>query len=158
MRKLISSLIIGSLCVVSTGCESNKFSCSRGNHVTPTVAQAKVTSAMPIAQTIHFGFDSDKLAADERENLDQIAGLIAERSEAMVRVEGYTDTRGPHRYNEGLGLRRAKSVVAYLTDKGINPNRFEVRSFGPDKVVDTTDNEVAHARNRRVEVIVAAVN
>jgi outer membrane protein OmpA-like peptidoglycan-associated protein len=71
-----------------------------------------------------------------------------------VSVIGHTDTTGADTANAALGLQRASVIRDQLLQTGLDPALVEVVSFGEsDLLVPTADN-VAEARNRRVEVIV----
>lgn len=47
-----------------------------------------------------------------------------------IQVIGFADYRGSAAYNRKLAFRRARAVRDYLVEKGINPKRIHVHSFG----------------------------
>ena len=71
--------------------------------------------------------------------------------ELKVSIEGHCDDRGSDEYNLSLGERRAQSVRAYLVSLGIEPQRLTTISYGEEKPLDTANNEMAWAKNRRAE-------
>ena len=98
--------------------------------------------------TVTFAFDRSNLDATARKALDtQVAWLKANKSVKMT-IIGHTDLVGTERYNQGLGLRRARNVLAYLVRRGISRGRLEaIASRGErEPVVQTEDRE---RRNRR---------
>ena len=69
-----------------------------------------------------------------------------------AQVQGNTDNIGTEKYNMGLSLRRAKSVKAYLVNKGVAADRMSIRGFGFSRPVATNDTDEGRALNRRVEL------
>jgi outer membrane protein OmpA-like peptidoglycan-associated protein len=70
-----------------------------------------------------------------------------------MRVEGHTDDTGPRAFNMQLSEERAHSVRRYLIQRGVNPLRLRVRSYGPDRPREEGKDAEARARNRRVEFV-----
>jgi outer membrane protein OmpA-like peptidoglycan-associated protein len=101
-----------------------------------------------VPDTINFAFDSDRLDAQARAILDRQADWINQFPEVRFRVYGHTDLVGSTAYNKGLGMRRARAVVAYLGSRGVSRSRLEaVVSYGETRpVIDTQNRE---RRNRR---------
>lgn len=67
-------------------------------------------------------------------------------------IEGHTDNQGPPHLLEKLSKERAEEVKLYLTERGISPNRIEVRGYGGTIPLTDNSTEALRARNRRVEV------
>ena len=79
--------------------------------------------------------------------------LIKTRSEqSPVTVQGWTDTTGPESYNNGLSMRRAKSVVKFLVENGCDAKQFKTLGMGESVQFDNSTRQ-GRAQNRRVEVI-----
>lgn len=101
---------------------------------------------------VYFGFDQSAIAPAEREKLKDVASQMRANPQLRVLVEGRCDWRGTVEYNLALGERRAKSVVDYLSNLGIAPNRFETLSKGDlDAIVQGTAEQMA--QDRRAEII-----
>lgn len=71
-----------------------------------------------------------------------------------VRIEGHTDETGTRELNMQLSEARANSVREHLIKKGVKPERLTAKGFGPDRPLVPGKDEVARAKNRRVEFIV----
>ncbi|MBC7739596.1 MAG: OmpA family protein [Candidatus Saccharibacteria bacterium] len=101
-----------------------------------------------VQSTVTFAFNRAEISAEAAAVLDRQAGWIKQFPEVRFRVYGYTDLVGSNAYNDALGLRRAKAVVAYLSARGISTARLEaVVSYGETQpVIRTTAPE---ERNRR---------
>lgn len=118
-------------------------------------ASAEQIAVLLKQDTVHFGFDSDKLSSDDIKALDVQAAYMTSPAGANSKlvIEGHTDERGTRTYNLALGERRAKAVKSYLALKGISSSRVEVVSFGFEKPVDPAHNEAAWAQNRRAVIV-----
>lgn len=104
--------------------------------------------ASEVNSTVNFAFNSTVLDADARATLARQANWIRQFPEVRFRVYGHTDLVGSNAYNRGLGLRRAQTVVAFLSSQGIDRSRLEaVSSFGETRPVVETQNR--ERRNRR---------
>jgi hypothetical protein len=69
-----------------------------------------------------------------------------------IRLVGHTDSRASKAYNLALSERRAKSVLKYLAQKGIDSNRMGMRGEGFNELKTADDELIAHALSRRVEI------
>lgn len=81
-----------------------------------------------------------------------------------MRVVGYTDAKGDDTYNLDLSLRRARSVVTWLSTDGTIPaDRLTAEGKGEAEPValnagtDGTDNPDGRALNRRVQIVIPRV-
>jgi len=105
--------------------------------------------------TVNFKFNSDKLDADAKQQLDEMASAGNNYKRYFIAVEGFTDHTGNDEYNVALSRRRADAVVAYLVSQHDIPvYRIQMVGLGKDKPVDDGKDRAANAKNRRVEVSV----
>ena len=110
--------------------------------------------ASEVPTTINFAFDSTVLDATARSVLDKQASWILQFPEVRFRVYGHTDAVGSAAYNKQLGMRRARAVVSYLSQRGISRSRLEaVVSFG-----ETRPLIVSQTRERQNRRTVTEVN
>ncbi|WP_417836251.1 peptidoglycan -binding protein [Thalassospira tepidiphila] len=89
------------------------------------------------------------------ETLTTIAADIPDDIDWVMRVDGHTD-KVPIRNlqfasNWELSAARAISVVKFLIDQGVPPNRLVAAGFGEYQPLDNRDDEIAYRRNRRIE-------
>jgi outer membrane protein OmpA-like peptidoglycan-associated protein len=107
-----------------------------------------------ILGTINFATASDRILGRRSfEILDSLVGLIAAHREiARLEVQGHTDDRGAHDYNQELSQRRAAAVRLYLVEHGIVAARLTSRGYGPDRPMVANDTRIHRAENRRVEM------
>ena len=80
-----------------------------------------------------------------------------EYPQIIVEIGSHTDNKGGDRYNLRLSQKRAESVVNYLVQNGIDPNRLRAKGYGemhpiaPNTNEDGSDNPEGRAKNRRTE-------
>jgi len=101
---------------------------------------------------ILFDFDQATLKPASEPALRQLLAALSEDPTLNVAIEGHTDAMGSDTYNLELSQRRAASVVAWLTENGIDPARLTPVGKGETDPVATNDTADGRALNRRVEV------
>lgn len=117
----------------------------------PAPKPAPVVKNMPELPAIYFAFDSDKVdAVKYADELNTITSVLKEFNTTDVVITGYTDHHGPDTYNDGLSLRRAEAVKAYLVGQGISASRLSTSGEGKDP--KTSGSEALTIQARRVEV------
>jgi len=108
----------------------------------------------PVSFIVYFMFDKDELTADSVAQFSRIKSEIAARPAPEIVVIGHTDRVGSVQYNDTLSLKRAEMVRAALNAAGVTAATFEVAGRGEREPAVATEDEVAEARNRRVEIMV----
>ncbi len=105
--------------------------------------------ARDVPTTVNFAFNSDVLDASALQILDRQADWIRQFPEVRFNVYGYTDLVGSPSYNYGLGERRARAVVRYLSTRGISTSRLQALvSYGETRpVIDSPEPERANRRS-----------
>jgi outer membrane protein OmpA-like peptidoglycan-associated protein len=110
---------------------------------------------LPPAQfTLYFVEGKDEFTDESRRAFDNVFAEIAKRPVPDVLVIGHTDTVGTDVFNDALSSQRAEVVRRALVARGIAVENIVVVGRGKrEPIVPTADN-VAEARNRRVEILV----
>ena len=104
-----------------------------------------------ILKPVFFAFDKDVILTQSFPTLQAVAEVLkAVPSIQKLRVEGHTDAQGNRLYNIDLSDRRAKSVMRWLVENGIDPGRLSAQGYGPDRPIATNKTVVGRAKNRRV--------
>jgi outer membrane protein OmpA-like peptidoglycan-associated protein len=114
-----------------------------------------ITLAMP--GSITFASNSADLNADFYPVLDSVSTTLVQYDQTMVEVAGHTDATGSADYNQALSERRARSVAAYLTSRGVRNARLMVVGDGENHPVASNDTTAGRAQNRRVELTIVPV-
>lgn len=104
-----------------------------------------------VLNNVFFDFDKAVLKRESFPELNRIAEVMKERPDMQIEISGHTDSMGPESYNQTLSQRRARAVVTYLAEKGINTGRLKVEYFGESKPIDTNETSEGRSKNRRVE-------
>ena len=98
------------------------------------------------AETTLFEYDKAAIKKSEQGALDDLAMAMKRHEGYTLVIEGHADSTGSKPYNYELGKERAENVFHYLADKGVNPKRLKVRSYGENR-----PQSINPAFNRRVE-------
>ena len=114
---------------------------------------------------ILFDVGSDELQSKGLIELSQMAKVIRKivleipkEIDWILRVDGHTDKTkflngGKFKDNWELSQARALSVVKYfILDENLPAKRFAATGFGEFQPIDTSESDIALARNRRIEI------
>ena len=103
----------------------------------------------------HFGYNSSSLNGGTAAMLDKLATCFVSGAgkDKGLYIVGHADPRGETEYNFALGQRRAASVVAYLSGKGMSEKHLESSSKGELEATGTDD--AGWAKDRKVQIFLA---
>lgn len=96
-----------------------------------------------LIRTVEFDFDKTAIRSVDFPTLDRIIKIMKANSHLKFYIEGHTDAVGNTDYNENLSLNRAKAVLDYFVNNGLDKNRFTILGKG--------DTELKHAMCRPAE-------
>ena len=102
---------------------------------------------------IEFKFDSSELTGRAFPILNRVIEILEKYSSYNVLIEGHTDDIGEEKYNLKLSERRAKAVMEYLVDNGIDEDRLSFRGMGETSPFLPNTSTENRRRNRRVEFL-----
>ena len=103
-----------------------------------------------------FDVDSAIVKPQAQDPLDDAAQVFQEYKKTAIIVQGHTDSTGTEEHNQALSERRAQSVVAYLTGKGIDPARMAPQGYGEGQPIADNGTTDGRAKNRRVDLLLKA--
>jgi outer membrane protein OmpA-like peptidoglycan-associated protein len=104
-------------------------------------------------EQVKFKFNSAKLDDASKKTLDDVAQKVKENPDAILVMEGHTDSVGPDDYNIQLGQKRLDAVIRYLVvDQEVPMNRISDLSFGKAHPINAAKGKDARADNRAVVV------
>lgn len=106
----------------------------------------------PMSFTLNFLEGRDEYTPESRQTFETVLGELAKRSAAEIAVIGHTDRVGALEYNDKLSLQRAERVRADFLKRGVAERAISVAGRGEREPLVATADEVAEARNRRVEI------
>ena len=113
-------------------------------------------NATVILKNIFFDVNKFDLKNESQVELDQVVSLMKDNPTIKIEISGHTDNVGKPMDNKKLSENRAKSVVAYITSKGIEANRLSFKGFGETKPIADNKTEEGKALNRRTELKVVS--
>lgn len=105
-------------------------------------------------EELNFELATTNLVPGSETELDQIAEVLKQHPNVVVRIEGFTDNTGDPASNEALSLARANKVKDELVNRGIDSARMETAGRGADSPIAPNDTEENRAKNRRIEIVV----
>ena len=125
--------------------------------------EAKVEEITEIVKLspIYYTYNSSKIRNEDLQELDSMVNTMLNIHPNMtIRIESYSDSRGPANYNYKLSQDRANATYKYLVNKGVNPDRIiDYKGYGEEKLTNGCDSttkctEAQHQKNRRTQFIV----
>lgn len=121
---------------------------------TEAFIKAMETSGGAVNLLIHFEFGSDRLTEKGKEQVEQVADALWDlEDDAVIVVEGHTDSVGSDADNLDLSNRRARTVMAALMiDHGVE-QALEQSGKGESAPIASNETDEGRALNRRVTFI-----
>jgi outer membrane protein OmpA-like peptidoglycan-associated protein len=102
-------------------------------------------------QAVLFGFGSAKVDEEGEAILDELSQRIKASPNAILVLEGRTDSTGDPAYNIQLGEKRLDAVVRHLVvEQSVPMQQIYKMSFGEAKPVAANDTREGRAQNRAV--------
>lgn len=113
-------------------------------------------------KNIYYDFDKWDIRNDAILELDRLVWLFKDNPELTIEISAHTDSRGSDDYNLQLSQKRADAVVAYIIDRGVNPDMLISKGYGESQLVNKCVNgvpctEEEHQENRRSEFKVVEI-
>jgi outer membrane protein OmpA-like peptidoglycan-associated protein len=129
-------------------------SLEHGKNGCPGLVEVK-EGRLLIREPIVFATNTDTVLAESFPVLQALTGaLVASPWIKRVRFEGHSDNQGPAAANKSLSMRRARSVMRWLQEHGVEPVRMEAAGFGHTRPIASNDTEEGRAANRRVDILI----
>ncbi|HWJ90832.1 MAG TPA: OmpA family protein [Flavisolibacter sp.] len=113
-------------------------------------------NAAVVLRNIFFDFNKFELKNESAVELEKLLQLLQDNPTVKIQIEGHTDNIGTAADNLKLSENRARSVVKYLTGRGIAAARLSAKGFGATRPVADNKTEEGRAQNRRTEIKVIA--
>ncbi|MDX1477180.1 MAG: OmpA family protein [Saprospiraceae bacterium] len=173
---VMSYLILGNF---ATDAETEAKRCSSGDHLPyayyyiddvvmqklPPILEVPVPAndlsrlTLTVGETfalhnIYFDHDRADFMPRSYRELNTLVDIMKKHATMRIEVKGHTDSVGTDAYNYQLSLARARAVVEYLHQHGIDPSRTEYSGYGSRMPLDSNTTETGRQKNRRVEFLV----
>lgn len=106
-----------------------------------------------VAEGVNFHKNSARLTSQAKVKIDEIIATLGQHRKVNATISAHTDNWGEVDYNQALSERRAKAVLSYMNQNGIQRSRLSAEAHGESRPI--AKNETAEGRelNRRVEIV-----
>jgi len=112
--------------------EAKKATSNESNTEESISTQSELINIPPI----YFDFDKWGISDTELKQLDNVVQIMKDNPTIVVEASSHTDSKNLESYNQLLSEKRARSVVKYITSKGINPDRIIGKGYGEMKLTN----------------------
>jgi len=127
--------------------QRNGFLNGKGKETTRGLTESKeFTATLYMASTakpielpnIFYDYGRWELRPESMVSLDKLVETLNDNPNITIELGSHTDSRGTDAFNYELSQKRAQSVVDYLIEKGIAPDRLKAKGYAASspKVVD----------------------
>lgn len=121
----------------------------------PEIEALHVGSILELGH-VHFTADDYALDSTSYRTLSALASFLQRHPSLKIEVGGHTNLRPSERFAAELSANRARSVVHYLTERGIAAERVTHKGYGKSQPRIKAVSKIADAANQRVEIKVLA--
>lgn len=104
-----------------------------------------------VLRNIFFDTDRYDLKPASETELNRLVTLLEGNPSIKIEISGHTDHVGTYAYNLELSKNRARSVMQYLIDAGVDVSRLSFEGYADTRPIDTNETEEGRANNRRTE-------
>ncbi len=123
------------------------------NNGCPEVTKEVIKKLNDFSKSILFDTSKATIKAESSSQLEEIAKVMNEYSNANFKLEGHTDSTGSAAKNLQLSKDRAAAVKDYLIAKGVSADRLSSEGYGITKPIASNKTVEGRAKNRRVEIM-----
>ncbi len=108
---------------------------------------------------IYYDFDKYDLRDVSVTELERLTQLLNQNGNITIQIGSHTDSNGSEPYNKTLSENRAKSVVTFLIENGITPQRLEWFGYGESELLFYPEkNDEEEQLNRRTEFRILSID
>ena len=107
-----------------------------------------------VLNNIFFDTDSYALKAESKVELEKLVEFMTLNRHTRIEIGGHTDNVGSETANQALSENRAKSVVSYLVENGVEAWRLSAKGYGESQFISTNDTDEGRSKNRRTEFMI----
>jgi len=124
------------------------------NQPLPTSTDVEpVVEIIPIGlSTILFEKFSTEIANQYELNLNHVAKQMIDEPALRLQIQSFTDNSEKNKVSMQITAGMANAVAQAMVNRGISPDRLDVKANGSKKAVGDNNNFFGQARNRRVEL------
>ncbi len=102
-----------------------------------------------------FAVGKTTLSNELKISLAKVAGILLVYRDSQIKVEGHTDNTGTAELNQTLSEQRARNVMEFLIEIGVERLRLRSSGYGMTRPDASNETEEGRKINRRVDIIVS---
>ncbi|PZX17227.1 OmpA family protein [Breznakibacter xylanolyticus] len=122
-----------------------------------TEVQLKIEENKSIVlRNVLFETNSASLLESSYSELNKLVDYLSKNIDKTIAVFGYTDNVGSEEFNQKLSEERARSVMTYMLQCGIDGSRMTFLGHGENNPIASNETIEGRQKNRRVEFIINA--
>lgn len=107
-----------------------------------------------VLENIFFDTDKSTLKPESVTELNKLLEILNKNEALKIELGGHTDSDGNDEHNLQLSDNRAKAVVNWLIEKGVDKEKLQYKGYGENKPRVENNTPENKALNRRTEVII----
>ncbi|MBC8475315.1 MAG: PD40 domain-containing protein [Bacteroidetes bacterium] len=107
-----------------------------------------------VLENIFFDSDLSTLKPESITELNKLLDILNKNEDLSIELGGHTDSDGNDAHNLELSQNRAKAVVDWLIERGVDKTKLKYKGYGESKPRVENDTPQNKALNRRTEVII----
>lgn len=105
-----------------------------------------------VLRGVNFDFDKATLTLNAKTILDDVVAALQAAPGIQFEIGGHTDSKGSDSYNQKLSEERARAVMQYLAEHGVEASRMSAVGYGESQPIADNDTDEGRELNRRVEL------
>ncbi|WP_051361696.1 OmpA family protein [Solimonas soli] len=105
-----------------------------------------------VLRGVNFDFDRATLTLNAKTILDDVVAALQAAPGIQFEIGGHTDSKGSDSYNQKLSEERARAVMQYLAEHGVEASRMSAVGYGESQPIADNDTDEGRELNRRVEL------
>jgi len=109
-------------------------------------------------KNISFQADSTNIEQIYEATLNKIAKFLIANNDVVIEVGGHTNDRCADIVCDELSEKRAKAVMEFLIQNGVNANQLRSKGYGRTQPVASNNSSYGRRRNQRVEIKILDIN
>jgi outer membrane protein OmpA-like peptidoglycan-associated protein/tetratricopeptide (TPR) repeat protein len=104
-----------------------------------------------VLRNIFFDTGAAELRPESYAELGILYKMMVDNPSLKIEISGHTDNVGSANLNQRLSERRARSVVDFLIERGIDKERLTYKGYGFEKPIASNETAAGRQMNRRTE-------
>lgn len=107
-----------------------------------------------MAEKVLFDVGKSDLKPEGKAAIQQLVPILMSLEGRRFQVSGHTDSTGSDEVNWRLSTNRGLSVVLFMIENGMPPERLSAAGYGRFQPVASNDTIEGRAQNRRIEIVI----